>query len=201
MARFLNPHSDTAFSTGIGRKTKNPVRKELTAQVLRELIAYDPVTGLLEWRPRERKWFKTQSYCDRWNNRYAGQPAFCTPCSTGYLRGRLFDTEYLTHRVAWLYMTGNWPKEVDHINHIKSDNRWENLRNVSLLENRRNQSLQSRNTSGVTGVTRSRSKWQAMIMTSEGRVYLGRFEKKEDAVAARKQAEKEHGYHPNHGGA
>jgi len=110
---------------------------------------------------------------------------------------------YREHRLAWLYMTGEWPDgEIDHINHIRNDNRWDNLRCVTAKENRKNQSIRSDNTSGVTGVYwhKRRGKWRSIITVDGNQIHLGWYKDKSDAVAARKLSEVEHGFHPNHGG-
>ena len=108
---------------------------------------------------------------------------------------------YFTHRLAFLYMTGSIPKEVDHINHVKPDNRWKNLRAANRIINGRNRSMHCDNTSGVTGVYwhKKKGKWQAGIRVNDKRIYLGVFKHLEDATAARKTAEARYGFHPNHG--
>jgi hypothetical protein len=132
---------------------------------------------------------------DRWRAR-AGQEAG-TFCEDGYRYIRVDRKQYLAHRIIWKLLYGEDPEEIDHINGNRSDNRITNLRSVSRLENMRNRKRASDNTSGVTGVFwyKARSKWRATISQK----ILGNFNKFEDAVAARKQAEKELGYHPNHG--
>jgi len=126
-----------------------------------------------------------------------GQEAgtFCK--DIGYRKVYFDRRVYYTHRLIWKLLYGEDPVEIDHINGNRSDNRITNLRSVSHLENTRNSKRRSGNTSGVTGVfwLKDRSKWRVSISQE----LLGEFNKFEDAVAARKQAEKEHGYHPNHG--
>lgn len=70
----------------------------------------------------------------------------------GYLNININNKTYYAHRLAWLYVYGEFPKHIDHINHIRTDNRIANLRNVEHKENRRNSSLISTNKSGVNGV-------------------------------------------------
>jgi hypothetical protein len=122
--------------------------------------------------------------------------------STGYVRVQIDGKLYHLHRLAFLYMTGTFPSgQVDHINGVRSDNRWLNMRDVSQTANSRNQKLQSTNTSGHTGVSwyRPSSKWYAHIRVNGRTKYLGYFLNIADAIAARKQADIEHGFHPNHG--
>lgn len=115
----------------------------------------------------------------------------------GYRKVHFDGQIYYTHRLIWKLLYGEDPLEIDHINGNRSDNRITNLRSVSRLENMRNAKRRSSNASGVTGVfwLKDRSKWRAYISKKT----LGEFNKFEDAVAVRKQAEKEYGYHPNHG--
>lgn len=121
----------------------------------------------------------------------------------GYIRVTLRRQGIFAHRLAFLFMTGEFPTgEVDHINHNRKDNRWCNLREVSSDENQRNVSRRSDNTSGVTGVNKtSNGRWIARINAgSRGkRKHLGIFDTLEEATAARLQAEKDFSYHVNHG--
>jgi hypothetical protein len=94
-----------------------------------------------------------------------------------------------------------WPEgEIDHINGNRQDNRIENLRDVPRSLNQRNSKLQNNNRSGVSGVFWRANRWEARIYLVSGqRKHLGRFKTFEEAVAVRKQAEMECGYHENHG--
>lgn len=110
----------------------------------------------------------------------------------GHCDGRLL----LAHRVAWAIYHGAWPDRiVDHINHDKLDNRIQNLRLVTNSESARNKPLSPRNKSGVAGVQRVGNRWVVTISTTQ----LGSFRSFDDAVAARRAAEVEMGFHPNHG--
>lgn len=109
---------------------------------------------------------------------------------------------FLAHRLAWLYMTGEMPDgEIDHINHIKTDNRAINLRVVTHKENGRNTSKPSNNTSGVVGVhwRKDRSKWQCHIKVDGKKLNLGCFSCLDEATKVRKEAEVKYGFHENHG--
>ncbi len=93
--------------------------------------------------------------------------------------------------------------EIDHINGDRTDNRICNLRDVTSAGNSCNRRRQDRNTSGVTGVAwdKRASRWQARIGLNGKQKYLGYFDSLDEAVAARKAAELELGFHPNHGRA
>lgn len=173
----------------------------VTVEVLRELIDYDPDTGKMFWRRRDRKWFNDNHEFPRWNTRYAGKECF-NYVNAGYMRSKIFGKDYAAHRVAWALHHGAWPSGmIDHIDGDRQNNRAANLRVVSPLENSRNVALSSKNKSGYYGVVlnpRSR-KWVASIRNAGRQIHLGSFADKDAAVAARKAAERELGYHPNHG--
>jgi len=117
---------------------------------------------------------------------------------TVYFNGR----NYLVHRLIWLITYGEWPKgEIDHIDGNGLNNNLENLRDVSGAENNRNQRLYNTNTSGRCGVCwfNRDSKWRAKIQVDRKTIHLGLFDEFDDAVAARKDAERKYGYHANHG--
>jgi len=179
-----------------------PVTKRILSQkTLKELIHYDPDTGIFTWLERGRKWFKSASYCKRWNTRYAGNQAGCLDFR-GYVQMRVNDVHFYAHRLAFLYMNGIFPpQEVDHINHHGEDNRWENLREATLQENQKNQSLASNNKSGYLGVcwNTSAKRWRAQIRVNGKYKHLGDFKEIEDAATARKAASIKYGYHENHG--
>ena len=101
----------------------------------------------------------------------------------------------LSHRLAFLYMEGYFPEnDVDHINRIKDDNRWCNLREVFRSCNMRNCDMMKTNTSGITGVrfNKFNQKWVARTLLFDKRVNLGYFDNKLDAAKARWEAEKKY---------
>lgn len=115
----------------------------------------------------------------------------------GYRRIKINGELYPVSRLAWFYMEGYWPEyQIDHINRVKDDNRWENLRHVSGLCNTRNASVAKNNRSGITGVhwCKKSSKWCAKIGVLWEMIGLGYFKSKTDAVYARWQAEVEYGF-------
>jgi hypothetical protein len=158
----------------------------LTQPQLKELLHYDPETGIFTWAVDRRGGAKKGDIAGfRIKNRN-GNHARGLAISPG------MSTEiYAAHRIAYLYMTGEFPASgVKHINGINSDNRWTNLRLLSTNK-----------TSGYTGVTwsKSNSKWVAQIGVKGKAKHLGLFTDLEEAVRVRKEAELEHGYHENHG--
>lgn len=181
----------------------------LTQEIIRELIDYNPETGETVWRERDVKWFKASNkfsaeiHCDLFNRRRCGKPVFTAVTSKGYRRGKLIDGLYMLHRIIWVYMTGEWPDQVDHINGDKSDHRWVNLRNASQTENQKNRPMQKNNTTGYTGVGRSRKgaskPFVAYIGHKKKTITIGYFDSAEEAYAARLAKAKELGFTDRHG--
>lgn len=153
----------------------------LTQSQLKELLHYDPDTGIFT------------------NKVFRGPKALKNAevgCinSKGYLTLNIKLKNYKCHRLAWLYIYGVWPKDqIDHINQNKIDNRIANLREVTKSQNGQNTSLRADNTSGHKGVSWSKGhrKWQAQIKVNNVYLYLGYFDNLDGAVAARKQAEEQ----------
>jgi hypothetical protein len=178
------------------------VRELPDPELLRKLLSYDPETGKLFWNYRPLDLFEKMQAWAAWNTKWAGQEAFTSIDNHGYYQGRVCSRHMQAHRVIWAVVKGRWPSEqIDHINGIRTDNRLQNLREVSVSENRKNQRRRSNNTSGVTGVSwaRTKQKWLADIRVNGKQIYIGRFDDFEDAVAARKAAEAKYGFHENHG--
>ena len=119
----------------------------------------------------------------------------------GYIVIRVGGKPISAHRLAFLYMEGYIPKEVDHINHVRDDNRWDNLRSVTRKENCRNNSRRKDNKSGKVGVSwKNRdSVWVSQIRLDGKTIWLGQFKKLSDAVNCREEAERFYGFHVNHG--
>jgi hypothetical protein len=163
---------------------------------LKQLFRYDAETGKLYWLERP----VTSHYVTTWNARFAGQEAFSVS-GQGYKEGKIHGSRYSAHRVIWAMVHGYWPEMIDHINGDRADNRIENLRAVSNMENQRNAKLQINSTSGIAGVTwrKERNSWRAFIYNQGRMIDLGRFANFDDAVTARKVAEQQIGFHPNHG--
>lgn len=182
-------------------------REILSQSALRQLLDYNPQTGILTWRVRGPEWFKAtqgrtaEHACRLWNSRYAGKEALAHIDAYGYKTGAILGNTCKSHRIVWLLETGTVPTQIDHINGIRTDNRFVNLRDVSAAENARNLGRTDRNHSGVYGVAWDKRafKWIAQIGHDGTPVQLGRFDLFWDAVAARQKAEKEMGFHENHG--
>lgn len=120
----------------------------------------------------------------------------------GYKCIEVDGKKYLSHRLAWLYVHGEFPQEqIDHINGIRFDNRMENLRAVSNLENRMNSKCRRDAKFGIMGVGwhKRDSTFFANIGMGGKLIHLGYFDNLLDAICARKSAERQYKFHANHG--
>ena len=175
--------------------------------LLRRLLRLDVETGNLYWRERPPEMFSGGAHskkqeAKRWNGRHAGRQAMTAKNSRGYFHGPILGRWYRAHQVVFALSNGRWPDDwLDHINHDRGDNRPKNLREVGSAGNARNISIRSDNTSGHLGVNfkKSDNRWVARICCGGKRIYLGAFDTIEEAIDARKAAEKLHNYHENHG--
>lgn len=145
---------------------------------LHDQFYYDPLTGYFTYKVKTAQKVRIG---DR-----AG-----TISSDGYWVIRFNDKIYRAGRLAFFYMTGRWPQpEIDHIDGNTLNDAWNNLREATSSQQKMNTKKRKDNTSGVKGVSFSKSnqKWQAYIHDKR-KINLGYFASKEDAIAARKAAE------------
>ena len=146
---------------------------ELTKEDVELLLSYDATTGHMTWR------------VDRGKGR-AGERAG-TRHPHGYRQIKLKGRLYLTHRLAWLLMTGAWPRHtVDHINGDRTDDRFENLRDVPQGINSQNRRKPQRNnTTGFLGVTERQGRFRAAVQSPSGKTHAaGSYATAEEAHAA-----------------
>lgn len=148
-------------------------QKLLTAQKLRSLLSYDSDTGKF-LNKIKRKGVAIGTEAGYINN-------------YGYLVIEISRMPYQAHRLAWLYMTGEWPVElIDHENGNKSDNSWSNLRPASYAQNNANSKTSSRNRSGQRGVLfiEKDNLWRAQLNKNGKPVHLSWHKTFENAKAA-----------------
>ena len=179
------------------------MKKDLPAiDDIRKVLSYDAGTGKFKWLVMPLEFSPNAVQNKLWNARRSGKEAFTSTNTKGYKKGSVLGVFVSAHRVAWALHYGKWPDgHIDHINGDRADNRIENLRDVLHHDNMRNMAIPNTNTSGQVGVqwNKKDKRWHARIGHGETRRFLGSFIDKQDAIAARKQAEIEMGYHPNHG--
>ena len=158
----------------------------LNQKTLKKYLNYDPETGVFKRKINSGK-AKIGDVAGGING-------------SGYICIRINSVKYRAHRLAWLYVHGKFPdNQIDHINRIKTDNRIENLRDVTQSVNAKNRDLPSNNTSGHIGVKWNKKQQAWKVAVCQG--HYGRFKCKLDAVAKAKEVYKELGYHENHGRA
>ena len=140
---------------------------KLTQELLKKHLIYNCLTGLWKWRTPEK-------------NRPSGILGY--PDSKGYIRFMIFGRTYSSHRLAWFYVYGEWPKgELDHKDGNPKNNRIRNLRLADRHTNMANQKIRCDNTTGYKGVSkwldRKRNKlyYQAKITYAGKSIFLGSF--------------------------
>ena len=167
---------------------------------MRQALRYEKHTGIVYWRKRPKAHFPKLEDWVIWNKRFSGKEVGSIKKNKKkYFRGFEFRSKFwVTHRAIWVIVTGQMPVEIDHINGNSLDNRWINLRNVTRQQNMRN--MRSRGRDLPTGVFRRGIRFGAQINPGfSGNKWLGTFDSLEQAVAARKSAERLLNFHPNHG--
>lgn len=154
----------------------------LNQKRLKEVLIYEPTSGLF-------------------SRVGPGKAKVGSLDGTGYIHIGVDGKVYKAHRLAFLFMTGSFPVEVDHIDGQSNNNKWNNLRGVTRSGNMMNAKRPNTNTSGVVGVHWNKidRKWKAQIQVEGKYKYLGPFAAFFDAVCARKSAEDQLGFHINHG--
>lgn len=157
----------------------------LTQDYLKEILHYNPSTGAFVWTENKQWRQKKTGYMDK----------------DGYHIIMIDGRNYRAHRLAWLYVYGEFPPhQTDHINHDRADNRISNLRSVTNQENQMNRRFTG-NSSGFRGVywDKPREKWASKIKVNQKMINIGRFDSIEEAIGSRLTAEIEYGFHFNHG--
>lgn len=138
------------------------VSEELTASELRERLDYDPETGVFIWK-------KTLS-SKNLNGKNAGKVN-----SHGYSSIKINYRNYLAHRLAWLFVYKEWPKQfIDHINGNRLDNRIANLRTANYFINNRNRTK-------AKGFSRVGNRFRARIVVNDRTIHLGLFDTEQEA--------------------
>ncbi len=164
-------------------QSPNPsARKPLTQQRLKELLHYDPETGVFTWRVDMR--------CGKDHNRVSVRAGSVAGCQTRYGKSmyvevRIDGRKHLGHRLAFLYVEGKIPRLVDHGDTDGINNKWQNLRPCTRSTNGMNRGTPANNTSGFKGVSQDRrsGRWDVYITRDGRRKYLGQFDAPEDGAA------------------
>jgi hypothetical protein len=154
---------------------------DITQALLHEMLDYNKESGVFAWKVRSAQRIRVGDVAGTVN-------------AKGYIGIKLFGKRYLAHRLAWMYVNGDFPDSfIDHANTVRTDNRIDNLRLSTHQENKRNGKLYKNNTSGYRGVAFRKNGWEGTLNVGDQRVYVGRFKTAAEAsVAVEKQAEKIH---------
>lgn len=118
-----------------------------------------------------------------------------------YYKHGVFNLNVYEHRIIWIWMTGEQPDTIDHIDGNGLNNKWSNLRSVKFSDNGKNQKKHLTNTSGYAGVSyrKDSGKWRARLMVDGKSISFGAFPTAEAAHEARLQAVNTYGFNSNHG--
>jgi hypothetical protein len=159
-----------------------------SVEYLRVCFDYNPRTGELRWRKRPLEHFATKGAWATLNTRDAGK-------SAGYIHSQgcqyvfVAGSKYKAHRIIWKLVTGEEPPgTIDHRDGDPSNNRWNNLRPATMLEQSRNSRVRKDNKSGFRGIRRRDKRWRASIIDKGISRYLGSFATPEEASAAHEGA-------------
>lgn len=158
---------------------------------LKDMLNYDPDTGLFTWAENVKEYNKTK---------FEGDP-IGSKHKSGYIQIKLQGKVYQAHRLAWYYYHGVLPNGyIDHINHNKEDNRIANLRDVSAEDNAKNRTVSKSTTTGHQNIWYCKDRYK-FIVQIRSKTH-GRFERTydtiEEAIEVRNQKLKEFGFHINH---
>lgn len=163
------------------------VKPILTQERLKELLSYDPETGVFVWLIST-------------GNRALKGSIVGTDHGNGYRKITIDQQTYYSHRLAWFYTHGKWPEyEIDHRDLNRSNNRLLNIRRATPIQNRQNLRIRSNNKSGKIGVSWAKNckKWEAYIWKNYKKIGLGYFDDLEEAGKAYLTAKRElHTFQP-----
>ena len=168
---------------GLTKKLDNDTRsvyrcRMLTRDRLREVLEYNPSSGWFTWRKRIARCVHIGQTAGRFYK-------------TGYVSITIDRKAYLAHRLAWLYMRGEWPtKDIDHKDRDRGNNAWNNLREADRSQNKVNAKDQN-SVTGFRGVIKNGMRFIAVIRWKRRRYYLGSFATPEEAHRAYRDKAKE----------
>jgi hypothetical protein len=159
------------------------MNEKIDPKLVKEFFDYNKETGTLYWKERDRKWFNHDKYHYTWNKKFAGKRAGRTKTNK-YMEVGIFNRLYGYHRVVWAWVHGEWPENfIDHIDGNPSNNRIQNLRKVTQLQNLKNIN-KNKGDIPLIGVHKKGNRFIARIRDNYERINLGSFGTPEEAHAA-----------------
>lgn len=170
------------MAKSLSARKRAPNQDDLTAKRLKEVLHYDPETGIFRWKGRVGS--DGRILAD-----IAGKIAGSLNV-WGYRQMYVDGKNRRACRLAWLYMTGKWPRTIDHINGNKADDRFANLRDVTPSQNNWNCGKHARNKSGHKGIywKKDHGRWLVQVQAHSKQTIIGYFKTLEAAVEAQKKA-------------
>lgn len=161
----------------------------LTQNELKEILHYCPVSGIFTWIKR-----------NKYTNKSLSDIAGHTHPKTVYVSITINRKFNAAHRLVWLYMTGAYPENcIDHINGIKHDNSFKNLRDVDHANNHRNRKKHKSNTSSISGVSFDQGRLVVRFSQDNKRHYFGRYKTLDEAIKVRNKEIKNFDFSESHG--
>ena len=149
---------------------------------LRARLDYFPSTGEFYWTPHPK------------NKKHLRGIRAGNLMTDGYRRIKIDGVTYKEHQLVFLIMIGGIPDTIDHIDRDRANNKLSNLRIVNKHQNCTNRSIQSRNSSGITGVSKNKDGWYSRISNKEGKRVTKWFSDFFEACCWRKSMENKLGY-------
>lgn len=141
-------------------------------ELLRKLLRYEPDTGKLYWRPRDRTLFMEDQCYKVFHEHFTEREAFTGKDRDGYSTGYVLGRKFFAHRVMWAMQTGRWPAhQIDHIDRDKSNNRWHNMREATVAQNAANRPPRKDSSSRYLGVSWSKRRRKWLVTICKNRVY------------------------------
>lgn len=150
---------------------------DITQAYVKNMLHYDPETGIFTW---------TNCLRSDFNGKEAGHIKSHSTIDYPHRVIHISGVSVHASRLAWLYMTGEWPVNViDHINRNQMDNSWDNLRDISVADNNRNLAIFKDNTTGYNGIRLIRGMYNVRVRRDEILYNIGHYKTLDEALNAR----------------
>lgn len=166
-------------------------KQELTQELLKELLFYDPDIGVFTWKERPLSMFELQVKGNTWNSRFKEKQAGCISRIKSNVQVciniKVLSNKYTGHELAYLYMTGSFPEfHIDCIDGDYTNLKYKNIRSCGFsdTQNKKSSLRKDNKSTGFIGVKKYYNKFIARIRTNGKTIHLGTFNTPEEAHAA-----------------